>query len=108
MRRRDFVVGLLLTATTASARAQQKAKVYRLAVVDTVNPVIDTHGGRRAALLSRLLRAASTTGICRGTKSQIKRYSGEGQSERFDDMVSEVVNLKPDESSRLAPGCSSC
>ena len=41
MRRRDFVVGLLLTGTTASARAQRRAKVYRLAIVDTINPVIE-------------------------------------------------------------------
>ena len=41
MRRRDFVVGLLLTGTTVSARAQRRAKLYRLAVVDTVNPVIE-------------------------------------------------------------------
>jgi hypothetical protein len=33
MKRRDFVIGLLLTATTASTQAQQKAKVHRLAVV---------------------------------------------------------------------------
>jgi hypothetical protein len=41
MRRRDFVVGLLLTGTTVSARAQRRAKVYRLAIVDTINPVIE-------------------------------------------------------------------
>jgi hypothetical protein len=41
MRRRDFAVGLLLTGTTMSARAQRRAKVYRLAIVDTVNPVIE-------------------------------------------------------------------
>jgi hypothetical protein len=34
MKRREFLVGLLVTATTASAQAQQKGKVYRLAVVD--------------------------------------------------------------------------
>jgi hypothetical protein len=41
MKRRDFVIGLLLTATTASTQAQQKAKVHRLAVVDPINPVGD-------------------------------------------------------------------
>ena len=41
MKRREFLVGLLVTATTASAQAQQKGKVYRLAVVDPINPVTD-------------------------------------------------------------------
>ena len=39
MKRRQFLAGLLVTATTASGQAQQRGKVYRLAVVDTFNPV---------------------------------------------------------------------
>jgi hypothetical protein len=34
MRRRDFVLGLALTATTASVQAQQRGKVYRLAAAN--------------------------------------------------------------------------
>jgi hypothetical protein len=41
MKRRDFLTGLLLTATTASTQAQQKTKVHRLAVVNPVDPVSD-------------------------------------------------------------------
>jgi hypothetical protein len=41
VRRRDFLTGLLLTATTASTQAQQKAKVHQLAMVDPVEPVSD-------------------------------------------------------------------
>ena len=58
MRRRDFVVGLLLTGATASARAQRRAKVYRLAIVDTVNPVIElTEAGELPTI------AASSSGF---------------------------------------------
>jgi hypothetical protein len=39
MKRRAFLTGLLLTATAASTQAQQRAKVYRLAVVTPVDPV---------------------------------------------------------------------
>ena len=41
MKRREFLTGLLLMVTTASAHAQQRAKVYRLAIVDPINPVTD-------------------------------------------------------------------
>jgi hypothetical protein len=34
MRRRDFVVGLVLSATTKKAEAEQTSKVHRIAVVD--------------------------------------------------------------------------
>ena len=41
MRRRDFLIGLLLAAKSAGTQAQQKPKVYRLAVVDPISPVTD-------------------------------------------------------------------
>ena len=96
MRRRDFVVGLLLTGTTASARAQRKAKVYRLAIVDTVNPVIELTEAGELPYYRGFFERLRQLGFVEGQNLQIKRYSGEGQSKRFDDMVSEVVNLKPD------------
>jgi putative ABC transport system substrate-binding protein len=96
MRRRDFVVGLLLTGTTVSARAQRRAKVYRLAIVDTVNPVIELTEAGELPYYRGFFERLRQLGFAEGQNLQIKRYSGEGQSERFDDMVSEVVNLKPD------------
>lgn len=44
MRRRDFLIGVLLAAYTASTQAQQRPKVYRLVVVDPLNPVTDLTG----------------------------------------------------------------
>ena len=41
MKRREFLIGSVLTATGTSARAQHKGKAYRLAVVDTFNPVAE-------------------------------------------------------------------
>ena len=36
MKRRDLLICVLVTATTVSVRAEQKAKVFRLAVVDLI------------------------------------------------------------------------
>ena len=44
MRRRDFLIGVLLAANTASTQAQQRPKVYRLVVVDPLNPVTELTG----------------------------------------------------------------
>jgi putative ABC transport system substrate-binding protein len=97
MRRRDFAVGLLLTGTTMSARAQRRAKVYRLAIVDTVNPVIELTEAGELPYYRGFFERLRQLGFAEGQNLQIKRYSGDGQSERvFGDMISEVVNLKPD------------
>jgi len=96
MKRRAFLTGLLLAATAASTQAQQRAKVYRLAVVTPVDPVsVLAETGPLPpyrAFFERLRRL----GFVDGQNLEVLRYSGEGHSERFDEMVKEVVNLKPD------------
>jgi putative ABC transport system substrate-binding protein len=96
MKRRDFLTGLLLTATTARTQAQQKAKVHRLAVVDPINPVGDISEATDLPYYRGFLQRLKQLGFAEGRNLEIKRYSAEGHSERFVDMISEVVNLKPD------------
>jgi putative tryptophan/tyrosine transport system substrate-binding protein len=96
VKRRDFVIGLLLSATTASAQAQQRAKVYRLAVVDPINPLPDLTEAGGLPYYRGFFERLQQLGFVEGGNLEIKRYSAEGHSERLADMVSEVVNLKPD------------
>jgi putative ABC transport system substrate-binding protein len=86
---------LLLTATTASTQAQQKGKVHRLAVVNPVDPVSEmSETGNRAyrPFFERLRQL----GFVEGQNLEVMRFSGEGHSERFDGMVKQVIDLKPD------------
>ena len=96
MKRRDFVVGLLLAGATASGRAQRRAKVYRLAVLDTINPIIELTDAGELPYYRGFFEQLRELGFAEGQNLEIKRYSGEGRSERLGDMVSEVINLKPD------------
>ena len=96
MKRRAFLIGLLLTITTASARAEQKAKFYRLAVVDPTNPIIELTEDGELPYYRGFFERLRQLGFAEGQNLQIKQFSGEGQSERFGDMVAEVINLKPD------------
>ena len=82
----------MLTGTTVSARAQRRAKVYRLAIVDTVNPVIELTEAGELPYYRGFFERLRQLGFAEGQNLQIKRYSGEGQSERFDDMVSAKAN----------------
>jgi hypothetical protein len=96
MKRRELLVGLLVTATTASAQAQQKGKVYRLAVVDPINPVTDITEVGELPYYRGFFEGLRELGFAEGRNLEIKRYSGEGHSERYGDMVREVVNSRPD------------
>ena len=96
MKRRDFLTGLLFTITTiASTQAQQKAKVHRLAVVHPVDPVSELSEAGSPPMRAFFERLRQL-GFAEGQNLEVKRYSGEGHSERFDGMVREVVSVKPD------------
>ena len=95
MRRRDFLISLLLTTNTASARAQQKPKVYRLAVVDPISPVTDFAEDGELPYY-RVYDQLRKNGFIEGHNLEIYRYSGEGYFEHFGDVVTEAILLMPD------------
>jgi putative tryptophan/tyrosine transport system substrate-binding protein len=96
MKRRDFLVGLALTAATANVQAQQRGKNYRLVVVDPINPVADLTEAGGLPYYRGFFERLRQLGFAAGENLDVKRFSGEGNPERFANMVSEVVNLKPD------------
>jgi putative ABC transport system substrate-binding protein len=96
MRRREFTAGVLLTAVTRPARAQQRATQHRIAIF---HPAIPTHlltetGGGSAwrAFFGELRRL----GYVEGQNLVIERYSAEGHHERYADLAREIVTRNPD------------
>jgi putative ABC transport system substrate-binding protein len=101
MKRRDFILGLGGSALcTKAARGQQTSPVAqhsatkkRIAQVVAAMRVADmqTDPGIRG-IFDELKRR----GYVEGENLIIERYSGEGKIERFDSLVHEVVETKPD------------
>lgn len=96
MRRRDFIAALGTAATwPLAARAQQPAKMKRIAFVLPSAKVsqmsVSGHPYYRAFFeeLSRL-------GYIEGQNLGVERYSGEGRTERYAELVRDVVNTHPD------------
>jgi putative ABC transport system substrate-binding protein len=114
MRRRDFIVGLLCAAPVELAQAQQKAQVYRIAVVhqsERVGVMSETGSFTGPAYSLELYRAfflrLRQLGRIEGQNFSVARYSGQGRTEHFAELAREVVRGKPDlifvNSSRLTP-----
>jgi putative tryptophan/tyrosine transport system substrate-binding protein len=95
MRRREFRVGLLLAAAAQSVRAQQRAKLHRIAIVITAGPVnrIDDPGSRAWRAFWEELRLL---GDIEDQNLTVERYSGEGRPEGYADLAREVVSRNPD------------
>jgi len=97
MRRREFVIALGSVAAVSApqlGRAQQTAKVYRIAMVVTSVPVaqmIETQSADVRALFEELRRR----GYVEGRNLVVERYSGEGKG-RYAELAAEVVRSKPD------------
>jgi ABC-type uncharacterized transport system substrate-binding protein len=95
MRRRHFIAGLVVTTTIGRANAQQKARVYRIAVVHPSARVADlseTGSSRERTVFQRLREL----GYIEGQNLSVQRYSGEGHTEAFAVLAREAVRGNPD------------
>ena len=96
MRRREFIGSLIGTAVAwpLTVRAQQPAKVYRLAIAHPSRPVKEMNESGRyfKALFGELRRL----GYIEGQNLIDERYSGEGNTAHYAELASEVVRQQPD------------
>jgi putative tryptophan/tyrosine transport system substrate-binding protein len=94
MKRREFLITLVLSATMPCAHAQQPGKLYHIAIVHPTAPVAElteTGTARFIALFKELRRL----GHVEGQNIAVERYSGAGRTEHSE-LASEVVRKKPD------------
>src|SRR3984893_4340895 len=107
MQRREFItlLGASTFAWPLAARAQQPAKMKRIAIVAPATKIGDmgVNGNRYYRMFFEEL---SRLGYVEGQNLVVERYSGEGRTEHYADMAREVVNTHPDlifqQSTRLA------
>ena len=96
MQRRDFITALGTAATWPLAvRAQQPARMQRIAFVHPFAKVSEMNVSNQTyqrAFFEELIRL----GYIEGQNLGVERYSGEGQSERYAELVRNVVNTHPD------------
>ena len=97
MRRRDFVKAFSGAAVgwPLAARAQKSPEMRRLAIVNPSAPVAElteTGNPRYVAFFKELRRL----GYVEGHNIAVERYSGEGRTEHFAELASEVVSRSPD------------
>jgi putative tryptophan/tyrosine transport system substrate-binding protein len=97
MRRREF---LSLMGSAAAlvvpffARAQQAAKVYRIAIVASAGPISDIDDTSKPT--SGFLKELRRRGYIEGQNLVVDRYSAEGRPERYPQLVGDVVRSNPD------------
>jgi putative ABC transport system substrate-binding protein len=96
MKRREFI-GLVggVAAWPFAAWAQQPAKMKRIAIVSPATKVDDMNiTGIR--VYRAFFEELDRLGYVEGQNLIVERYSGEGQTERFDSLAREVVSASPD------------
>jgi putative ABC transport system substrate-binding protein len=92
--RRELLAGFVASATMRSARAQQK--VYRLAIVDPSQPLINLSEQGNSPSFRAFFQRLRELGYVDGQNLTVERYSGEGRTEHFADLASEAVRDNPD------------
>jgi putative ABC transport system substrate-binding protein len=95
MRRRDFTIGLLLTAATQSMWAQEPAKQRRIAIVIGAGPAARINDPENRFYRS-IFEELRQLGDVEGQNLTVERYSGDGRYEGYPDLAREVVGRNPD------------
>src|SRR6266849_5528424 len=96
MRRRDFITALGTAATwPLAARAQQPAKMKRIAYVNSSGEVSAISASGRPTYRV-FFEELSRLGYVEGQNLGVERYSGEGRPERYAELARDVVNTHPD------------
>ena len=96
MQRREFLAGLLVATTLRPARAQQPAKVHRIAIIATVVPVTEITETSSLRLSRAFFQELRRLGYIEGRNLIVERYSGMGRIEHYAEMARDVVRSKPD------------
>jgi putative tryptophan/tyrosine transport system substrate-binding protein len=96
MRRREFIAGLLVAATLRPARAQQSAKVHRIAVISPATPTADITETSSLRPWRAFFKELRRLGYVGGRNLIVERYSGEGRTEHYAKLTRDVVRSKPD------------
>src|SRR5215472_14451824 len=91
MKRRDFLIGLFLTAV-CRADAREHGKPNRVAFVAPLHQADISETGDSGPLFQELRRL----GYVVGQNLIVNWYAGEGRVERYGELAREVVRLKPD------------
>ena len=97
MRRRKFItlLGGAVAVWPIVARAQQPAKMKRIAFVHPSNKVSEISVSGRPYYRA-FFEELSRLGYVEGQNLGVERYSGEGRPERYAELVRDVVNTHPD------------
>ena len=97
MQRREFItlLGASTFAWPLAARAQQPAKMKRIAIVAPATKIGDmgVNGNRYYRMFFEEL---SRLGYVEGQNLVVERYSGEGRTEHYADLARDAVNTHPD------------
>jgi len=96
MRRRNFIVGLMIVAAMGTAHAQQSGKVYRIAVVHPSHPVATLTETSFSPAIRAIFTELRRLGYVEGKNILIERYSGEGRAEHYPELARDVVRRNPD------------
>ena len=93
MKRREFIAGLLVAASLRQARAQQPAKVHRIAIVTVAIPIADMTETSSFPYYRAFFQELRRFGYIEGRNLIVERYSVERPTV---ELAGDVLRSKPD------------
>src|ERR1700674_4963702 len=96
MNRSAVIAGLLVAATTGRAQAQQTGKVYALAIALPPHRVQDLTPQSSFRYYRTFFEELHRLGYIEGQNLVVERFSAEGRTEHYPELIRNVVRTNPD------------
>ena len=100
MKRREFIqlacgAGMLAAATSSAGWAVEPRKMYRLAILHPSRPVSELTENSPVNYWREFFRELRQLGYIEGNNLVVDRFSGEGRSEHYPELVREAAARNP-------------
>lgn len=96
MKRRDLIIGSLVSLVSTASFAQKAGKIRRIAIAHASSPIADIRIDGDNPLVNVFFEELLKLGYVEGRNLEIVRFSANGRTDHFREIADEIVQSRPE------------
>ena len=96
MKRRDLIIGSLVSLVSTASFAQKVGKIRRIAIAHASSPIADIRIDGDNPLVNVFFEELLKLGYVEGRNLEIVRFSANGRTDHFREIADEIVQSRPE------------
>jgi putative tryptophan/tyrosine transport system substrate-binding protein len=96
VKRRDLIIGSLVSLVSTASFAQKAGKIRRIAIAHASSPIADIRIDGDNPLVNVFFEELLKLGYVEGRNLEIVRFSANGRTDHFREIADEIVQSRPE------------